>query len=172
MVTGTNVGKILLSSAKFQGLDGVSASDLDRQQEEWPSLFITYSLRSARRNEYLIHGAMNEDKVFSAIQSIDFVYKIFDCGMFERKQHPLLLFCPDAIALINLTKFNVSFDIHGYASVKLGRRADASSSVEIKSMIAANTIGNVLLNINYDFISSKFCGGKFKRFVPYNTPDS
>lgn len=86
--------------------------------------------------------AINEDAVFPALQPNDF-YEIYDWTMFEMKQHPYLVYSPDAIALIHQTKISLTYDVHAYASVQLGQDTCTPSTVKINSVIAKSTIGNV-----------------------------
>lgn len=108
---------------------------------------------------------MQSSRHFSPMNS--FIRLTYDCGMFEINQNPYLACSSDSIALIDLTKINLTHDVDVYALVKLAQHTYASQGVKIRGIIVKNTVGNVLFNNIHDIPLCRFGDETSKRFVPY-----
>lgn len=104
------------------------------------SLFVSSWFITERSNKYRKRGSINEDPVFSALSPIEFVFAIYECGMFQMNGHPYLAFSPDAVALLDLKAIMLPFAFDDPRTIRVNDKEYAFSSAEIKTVIVDSTV--------------------------------
>lgn len=165
-VTGTNAGKILLGDAQFRSLIGVSGSAPERTLQVWSSIFVSSWFSTIRSTEQMKRGSINEDAVVRAIEEKNYVYRVYPCGMFSMKRNDFLACSPDGLVLIDLKSICTTFSNSTRAHVKIDEKCYAVSTLEIKTVIAENTVGNAIRSQTSDIIVCDFGDDTFKKFIP------
>ena len=88
-ISATMAGKLFSSTEEYD-----DATVLDMLLNSWFS-------RSRSTTEMVI-GTKNEDAILKSFSTLQCVARVFECGLFECKDHPWLAASPDGLALFDL----------------------------------------------------------------------
>jgi len=165
-ITGTNAGTVLLANAGVRRTLGLGeTTGVERSLQQWFDLFFAGWFSSKVSTEAMMRGSANEEPVMCAIRSKLYVRDVFDVGMVASKQDGYLACSPDGIALLNKSSFpDWNVDVEG--AVETGEDSYVLATVEIKTRVAATSLGESSALSTSELILCDVGDDKFRKYIP------